>query len=136
MSHGRYRHARHKRYAERFLLPKLVKEVQMASFRDIYKKPLLSAKNLGKRVINAKILECYPETMTDKNNNSKDTLIIELDDNETRISLNKGNAVELAKSFGDDYTEWVGRRVKVTTHKTEYMGKSCDGLLVTAIKGK
>lgn len=108
----------------------------MASFRDIYKKPLLSAKLLGKRIINAKIQECYPETMTDPKGSSKDTLVIELDDGETRISLNKGNAVELAKAFGDDYTEWVGRRVKVATHKTEYMGKPCDGLQVVPIKGK
>jgi hypothetical protein len=108
----------------------------MASFRDIYKKPLLSAKALGKKVINAKIVEIYPETMQDAKKGSKDVLIIELDDGETRISLNKGNASNLAREFGDDYTEWIGRRVKVSIQKTAFMDKACDGLLVTPIKGK
>jgi len=100
----------------------------MADFRDIYKTPLLSAKNLGKKVITATISLVYPETIQGSDGKSQDKLIIEIDDGETRIALNKGNAVQLAAKFGRDYNEWQGKKVKVAVKKTQFMGKTCDGL--------
>ena len=109
----------------------------MPSFRDLYKKPLLSAKNLGKKTLTGVITTIYPETIKDPKGKTEDKLVLELDDDTTRIALNKGNAVALASAFGDDYTEWQGKKVKVLTQKTHFMGEQVDGLLVVPItKGK
>lgn len=134
MSRGRYR---------RDLARKLIAQrhnlnpygiFTMADFRDIYKTPLLSAKTLGKKTFVSTISMVYPETITDDKGHSKDTLIIELDDGDVRISLNKTNATELADAFGRDYNEWQGRKVKIGVTKREFMGKPCDGLLVSPVK--
>lgn len=106
----------------------------MADFRDIYKTPLLSAKTLGKAVKTGAIFACYPETVTGSDKKSQDRIIIELDEGDTRIALNKGNASQLASVFGRDYNEWVGKKVKVVTKKVDYMGKATDGLDVQPIK--
>lgn len=106
----------------------------MADFRDIYKTPLLSAKTLGKKSMVSTIFLVYPETITGTDGKSQDRLVIEIDEGETRIALNKGNAVNLGAVFGRDWNEWQGKKVRVSTKKVEYMGKPTDGLDVQPVK--
>lgn len=101
----------------------------MADFRDIYKTPFMSAKTLGKKVLTVTISAAYPETIGAAGE-SRDKLVIEWDDGDARVALNKTNAVELAKHYGRDWNEWVGKKVIVKVGPTSYMGKPCDGVFV------
>jgi hypothetical protein len=49
--------------------------------------------------------------------------------------LNRTNFETLADAFGDS-DEWAGNKVKVFTARTQYQGKSIDGLRVEPIKPK
>lgn len=102
----------------------------MASIRDFYKRKLLSAKEMKKPIVGV-ITEVYPEASTGKDADGKTKIIIELDDGEQRIQLNKGNALSLAKELGDDYETWVGKKVKVTTIDTQFNNAPCKGLKVS-----
>jgi hypothetical protein len=106
----------------------------MASIKQVYKVALLSAKVLGKRKFTSTITASYLETVTGSDKSSKDRVIIEVEDGETRIALNKNNANNLAKVFGDDYEEWIGKKVLVGIKPEEYMGKKCDGLDIQPVK--
>jgi hypothetical protein len=105
----------------------------MPSFKDVYHDPLLSAEKLGKRVIKGVIMDVYRESQSGKGQNAHDRLVIELDDDETRISLNKGNARILGRAYGEDYDGWKGKKIKITTHMTSFDDKPCLGLLITPI---
>lgn len=106
----------------------------MPSFKEMYKPALLSAKTLAKKTLTLTIEDIKPETIKSNSGADKESLIIEADDGAIRISLNKTNGNILAKAWGDDYAEWVGKKVKVTTQKTQFMGTPCDGILLTPIK--
>ena len=108
----------------------------MADFRDIYKTPFLSAKTLGKKVMTVVISAVYPETVGSGDKEARDKLIIEYDDGDGRIALNKTNAVALAAAYGRDYNEWLGKKVTVKVGKTSYMGSPCDGVFVTPASKK
>ena len=109
----------------------------MGDVRDIYRIPTLTAKALAKRKPNtfvATIEAVYPETFTGEGGKQVDKLVIDCEEGETRIALNKGNAMELAKVFGRDFDDWVGRKIKVSIQKTQFKGESVDGLLVKPAK--
>ena len=106
----------------------------MAKIREIYRTPLMSAETLGKRIITSTISLCYVETSKSSDGNAKDKVIIEIEDGDVRISLNKTNALQLAAAFGDETDEWLGKKVRVGTKPTSFNGKACAGLDVTPIK--
>lgn len=106
----------------------------MQSVKDLYRPACLSAKNLKNKKIKGKIEAVYVETMGKGKDKEKDKLVIEIEQGETRIALNKTNAVVLAKAFGDDYSKWVGKPIIVQTMETTYMGDPVLGLQV--IPGK
>jgi len=106
----------------------------MSSARQYYKIALLSAKVLGKRTITSTINAAYPETVVGSDKTAKDRIIIEIEDGETRIALNKNNANALIEAYGDDYDEWNGKKVRVTTKPETYMGQPTMGLNVQSVK--
>lgn len=102
----------------------------MSSVRDFYKRKLLAAKDLKpKQQIVGIISAAYPEDSEEKG--IKVTkLIVELSDGDVRVSLNKGNALSLAKELGDDFDAWIGKKVRVFTIDTEFNKAPCKGLKV------
>ena len=102
----------------------------MPSFKDIYRTPLLSAKTLGKKTITGPIESVNVEPVKGQSGETQTKIVIEMCGGDIRIALNKGNAINLGKVLGEDYEKWVGKRVKVTTHPTQFMGQPVDGLLV------
>jgi hypothetical protein len=101
--------------------------------RDIYRVGLLSAETLVKQkppYIIGVITKAYLETFTDDNKKPHDKCVIELDEGETRIQLNFGNAKTLMKQIGYETDEWIGVKVKVSTKKVSYKNKTVDGLHV------
>ncbi len=121
-------------WSKRILVLNLKGQSTMPDIRDIYRTPLLSAKTLAKNTITSEISAVYVETNKGDNGQPKDQVIIELEEGEVRIALNKGNALQLAEKFGRDYTEWQGKKVKVTTKPTTFMGKPTMGLQVVPVK--
>ena len=107
--------------------------ITMPSFRDLYKTPLLSAKRMTEKEIKGVITAVYPETIKGSDGKTSDRLVIEIGDAEFRLALNKGNAIRLGEKFGEEYDQWVGKKVSITKHKTQYMGSPTDGLLVTPL---
>ena len=104
--------------------------------RNVYKTPLLSAKILAKETREFSIAEAYCETVTGQDKTSKDRIIIEDDEGDTRVSLNKTNYMRLAVAFGHETDDWIGKRVTVSVHKVQMNGKDTDGLLVQPAKRK
>ena len=47
--------------------------------------------------------------------------------------VNATNWDALADALGDDSDEWAGHKIKIRSAKTQYQGKSVDGLRVEAI---
>jgi hypothetical protein len=56
-------------------------------------------------------------------------------DGQKPLVLNRTNFETLADAFGDS-DEWAGNKVKVFTARTQYQGKSIDGLRVEPIVPK
>ena len=134
MSSGRHRSKRQRKQKYHYYLLSTKDSLIMADITDIYRTPLLSAKTLGKAVLTCTIEACYPETVTGEDKQSKDRLIIEMNDGDTRVSLNKTNAMLLAAAFGKDYDNWVGKKIKISTQKVDMRGTKVDGLLITPLK--
>lgn len=102
----------------------------MASVKDFYKRKLLAAKDVGSKTIRGTITDVYPETPTGKDSDGKPKLVIELDDGESRIQLNKTNAIQLAKESGDDFDEWKGKKITVKTAPATMNGAACLTLVI------
>lgn len=102
----------------------------MASVRDFYKRKLLAAKDMTNKVIKGTITMAYPETPSGKDSDGKPKLVIELDDGEHRIQLNKTNALELGRQLGDDFDEWIGKKVVISTINTTFNGAPAKGLKI------
>lgn len=102
----------------------------MASVKDFYKRKLLAAKDLKGKTIVGKITAVNPETATGKDSDGSTKLVIELDDGEQRIQLNKTNALALSKELGDDFDTWIGKKVKVSAIDTMFNNSPVKGLAV------
>lgn len=102
----------------------------MASVKDFYKKKLLAAKDLGNKPIIGKITMVTPETKQNAKGVEITQLVIELDDGDYRIQLNKTNALSLGKELGDDFDTWLNKKVKITKIRTTFNNSPCDGLAV------
>lgn len=103
----------------------------MASVKDFYKRKLLAAKDIanGKSIV-GKITAVTPET-NPKKPDELPKLVIELDDGAIRVQLNKTNALSLSAQLGDDFDQWIGKKVKVGTINTTFNNTPCKGLNVT-----
>ncbi len=106
----------------------------MPSFRKYVGGKTLTAKALGKRKIVGKILNVSPEVLKNRDGQETERLCILVEDERKLIPLNVGNAERLGEHWGEDYEDWIGRPVIVTTHKTKFAGKDVDGILVSPMK--
>ena len=57
-------------------------------------------------------------------------------ENEKPIVLNASNLETLSDAFGDDTDAWVGHKIKIRCVKTQFQGKTVDGLRVEPIVPK
>jgi hypothetical protein len=57
-------------------------------------------------------------------------------ENEKPIVLNASNLETLSDAFGDDTDAWPGHKIKVRCVKTQFQGKTVDGLRVEPIVPK
>jgi hypothetical protein len=57
-------------------------------------------------------------------------------ENEKPMVLNASNLEALSDAFGDDTDEWPGHKIKVRCVKTQFQGKTVDGLRVEPIVPK
>ena len=102
----------------------------MASIKELYKVGLLSAKRIPKTGVTGVITAAYPETIRDKKEGEKTKLVLEVNEGEYRIALNLTQAKYLAKLWGDDSDDWIGKKVKVTKGKTHFGADEVDCLLI------
>lgn len=107
----------------------------MASVKDLYKAGFMSARRLPKNGIVGKITAAYPETMKlgKDEETGKVKLVIEIDDGEHRIPLNATQAKTLAKAWGDDYDEWLEKKIGVKKGRTTFGLDTVDCLVITPI---
>jgi len=103
----------------------------MASIKETYKSGLLAAKRLPKAGIVAAITDTYLESIKQRDGDEKTKLIVELDDGEYRIALNNTQAKALAKQWGDESTDWHGKRIKVAKGRTKFGTDDVDCLVLT-----
>lgn len=106
----------------------------MPSIRDLYRKPIMTAKRFKEREVKAKIIDAYAEMMKNSKQGDPEKLVLELENKEFRVALNKTNALALASKFGEDYSEWVGKTVRITKIATKFGNDDVDGLKVEPAK--
>jgi len=44
------------------------------------------------------------------------------------LTLNQTNGKVLMSKYGDDYKQWIGKKVEIYTEKVKYKGKDVDGI--------
>jgi hypothetical protein len=54
-------------------------------------------------------------------------------ENEKPMVLNASNLEALSEAFGDDTDNWSGHKIKICCVKTQFQGKTVDGLRVEPI---
>jgi hypothetical protein len=59
--------------------------------------------------------------------------VLYFEDGEKPMVLNRTNFEILADAFGDS-DEWAGHKVKIFVARTQYQGRSIDGLRVEAVR--
>lgn len=63
--------------------------------------------------------------------NGKSRFIIDLDSSEMRFNLNLESCMALAKEFGDDTDDWIGKLVQVKEGKVAFGKGQVPAILVT-----
>jgi len=94
----------------------------------------LTAKALGRRKLTGKITSVTLEVLRARDGTESERLCIYVEDERKAIPLNVGNCENMEKAYGDDYDNWEGKPVVVSTHKTQFAGKEVDGLLVMPLR--
>ena len=91
---------------------------------------LKAADILGKR------LKCIIESVSfeavSQDPDEAHKLVIHFKGASKAMVLNKGNTSLLTDLYGDETDLWTGQPVILTTHRTSFQGKPCNGLLLDA----
>lgn len=105
----------------------------MPSWREVYGPRVFKADEIGTEGFRAEIIECRPYAYKKDNGVAEEKLVLALDGKVKGITLNVTNAERLAEAFGDDYADWVGEWVDVSTERTKYQGKPCLGIVLAPV---
>ncbi len=107
----------------------------MPSWKDHYKTSVLSAKRWDKKEHTGKIIEAAVITVeNEKTNKAAERFCLTIEGLDMPLPLNKTNCLDLSKAWGEDYENWIGKKVKVSLHKVEYEGELVNGFKTTPIK--
>lgn len=106
----------------------------MANIRDLYRKPIMTAKRFKVREFKGKIIDLYPEMMKNNKPGDPEKLVLEFEKAEFRIALNKTNALALAAAWGEETDDWKGKSVRITKIPTKFGNDDVDGLKVEPSK--
>jgi hypothetical protein len=106
----------------------------MVSIRDQYGSQYLNAADLTEERVRGTIRTAGVEEVGP---NREAKVVLSVVGLPKRVVLNRTNAAALAKVFGDETSDWVGRHVEVFAAPTQYAGKPTMGvrLLPVALKG-
>jgi hypothetical protein len=63
-------------------------------------------------------------------------LVLSFEDNDKEMVLNKTNAVAIAKLYGQETDEWVGKRITVIAREVDFKGVPTLALRVSIVKPK
>jgi hypothetical protein len=101
---------------------------------DAFPSPYLQTATVKAKPIVAVISHVEMETVG-QGADQKRKPVLYFDDGQKPMVLNRTNFEALADAFGDS-DEWSGNKVKVYVTRTQYAGKSIDGLRVEPIVPK
>lgn len=108
----------------------------MPSWRKFAGGKTLTAKALKGRKVTGKVEDCTVETLRSPEGIEKETVCLKVEGEARLVPMNSTNCTNLEEVYGEDFNNWIGKPVEVSTHKTKYMGKPVDGLLVLPMKLK
>jgi len=66
----------------------------------------------------------------------KQKAIVEFEEIEERLALNKTNAAILAEAFGDDTAAPIGKKVTLTKTKVQFSGRLVDSIVISPVVEK
>ncbi len=66
----------------------------------------------------------------------KEKLVLEFDECEQTLPLNKTNAMALVELYGDDTDDWTGKRVTLHRERVNYQGKLVNAIRLSKPKAK
>jgi hypothetical protein len=70
-----------------------------------------------------------------KGPDAEEKLVLHFEDGAKPMVLNRTNWETLEEAFGDS-DDWPGHKVKIKTARTQFQGKSVDGIRLEALKPK
>ena len=101
---------------------------------DVYKSKYLKSDDVKSRPLTCTISHVEVVSVgTGKE--AKDKPVLNFEGDTLPMVLNRTNWDALEEAFGDS-DDWPGHRVKVRTARTQYQGKSVDGIRLEPIKPK
>lgn len=98
----------------------------MPSFRNFYGSKNVNAKWLAGRTLKGKITSVEPETLIapDKTENTK--LVATVAGIDKKVILNATACDAFAAKYGEDYSKWVGKIMKLAPGTVQLNGKEVD----------
>jgi hypothetical protein len=90
----------------------------------------LMAVDLGGREVTVTISAVKPGTLTSEGNKKTRKPVLSFEGKEKRLALNKTNMRLVAKLYGFDTREWVGKRIAIYPTKTKFGPDTVDCIRV------
>jgi hypothetical protein len=104
----------------------------MASWQDNFKATVLSAKRWPRARHTGKILTVETVTVSDSQTKKDvDRFCVTVEGLELPLPLNKANCIRIAKKYGDDTDQWIGKKIEIVKEKVKFGTDDVDGLVVT-----
>lgn len=103
---------------------------------DIYKGNFVSVENWPDEPETHTITEVGTDPDRFSKSDDAEVIYIRVDGESPQYRINKTNALELAKAFGDEISKWKGKRVTLCKVQGTVKGKKTWLSEITPLKGK
>ena len=102
----------------------------MPSWKDLYNQNnFLNLERLGSKTLIGEIERAEPHQSSFKGKEIT-RLVLDVSSIDARISLNQESCASLSKAFGEDYDEWVGKKVRVKRGSVKFGEGSVPAICV------
>jgi len=102
--------------------------MKVSDVRSTEGKYLKSEHLQGRRV--TVTIASYQREMLGQGSDAKEKTVLYFQGKAKGMALNRINEDRLVDMFGDEMDDWVGQKITLGTERTQYQGKTVDGLRV------
>lgn len=100
---------------------------------DIYPPSLLNVQTVNDKSLWEKQLLIVGTEVREFERDKTRKILLQLENVNEKLGLNATNAKALAKAWGDDYTKWPGKSIKLVRLRVLFRGQQTDSIGVVAV---